>query len=143
MKLNLTPKFICRIERGKLLMEGIVKDIYESYLKSLPSDEYFVLVKRKTKEPSARSVQQNKYLWAIYDIISDHTGHTDEEVHEIFKVMFLSRPVEIAGKELMVPLSTTKLNTIEFEDYCESIRRFCSSNLSLSIPEPNEAHTDD
>jgi hypothetical protein len=34
--------------------------------------------------------------------------------------------------------STTKLSTVEFEDYMESIRRFASMELSLWIPEPNE-----
>ena len=120
-------------------MEGIIQDTYLGYLKTLPDGEYEIVVRKPTKKPDPRSIQQNKYLWGVvYGMVSEETGHSDEEIHEIFKVLFLSKYVEIAGKEMRITRSTTELDTKEFDEYCESIRMWCAQNLGLSIPEPGE-----
>ena len=120
-------------------MEGMIKDSYNEFLKSLPSGTYELVVKKKTNTPDKRSIQQNKYIWGvIYKIVSEESGYTDEEVHEIFKTLFLKRYVSIGKKEIRITKSTTELDTNEFNEYCESIRVWCSFNLNLNIPEPNE-----
>ena len=120
-------------------MEGIVRDSYNLYLKSLPDGKYEYTLRKPKKDASQRSIQQNRYLFGVvYKLISEETGYTDYEVHEIFKTLFLKKYLRIGKKEIRITESTTKLNTKEFESYCESIRMWCSSNLGFSIPEPNE-----
>lgn len=87
-----------------------------------------------------RSNPQNAYLWGVvYETISHDTGHTAEELHEIYKRMFLKpKYIEYNGKEIKVPASTTNLNKIEFGEYLERI--FAEAgNLGIHVPTPDEA----
>jgi hypothetical protein len=49
--------------------------------------------------------------------------------------MFLKRRVILKGKEYISIGSTAKLNTAQFTDYIEKIKRFASMELSIIIPE--------
>jgi hypothetical protein len=85
-----------------------------------------------------RSNRQNSYLWGIpYRLLADYTGYSPEEVHEICKMKFLSRHYAIMGEDIDATASTTKLTTIEFEEYATAIRHW-GATLGLNIPEPNE-----
>jgi len=87
-----------------------------------------------------RSDLQNRYYWGVVlKYLSDETGHTKDELHEIFKLEY-SKPVAMIfqGKAYNIPKSTTALNTMEFNDYITKIRDFASSVLNCYIPEPNE-----
>jgi hypothetical protein len=44
---------------------------------------------------------------------------------------------EIKG-EFVLGGSTRKMNTSEFQDYCEQIRRWAATELGVDIPNPNE-----
>lgn len=102
-----------------------------------------------------RSNNQNKYYWGVVlEIISDYTGYTPEEAHEMMKILFLSRLVKLKKKKaktkrqnkakkkafmVRVTKSTASLNTAQFETYLEKIRRFAATKLDgLYIPLPNE-----
>ena len=81
-----------------------------------------------------RTNKQNKYYWAVcVDLISEHTGFTPEEVHEVLKHKFLS-PKERMGENIYP--NTTQLDTREFNTYIEKIQRWASMELSLVIPDP-------
>ena len=67
--------------------------------------------------------------------------YDEEDIHAYYKDKFLSKKKHfIMGLEEcdIETASTTKLNTKEFEEYAENIRRHASTILSLSVPEPNE-----
>ncbi|MCP5006910.1 MAG: hypothetical protein GY941_23630 [Planctomycetes bacterium] len=82
-----------------------------------------------------RSIQQNNYYFGVVcKIISDETGYTTEEIHQILGDKFLS----YEKNELKFIKSTTKLKTNEFEIYMEECRRFASMELSCYVPLPNE-----
>jgi predicted acylesterase/phospholipase RssA len=82
-----------------------------------------------------RSQKQNRYYWGVVcKLISDHTGYTPDEIHQILAKKYLS--YERIGKPFV--LSTTKLKTGEFEAYMEDCRRWASTELSCNVPEPNE-----
>lgn len=87
-----------------------------------------------------RSNQQNAYLWGVvYPTISYDTGHTPEELHEIYKRMFLApKYIRYNGKEIKLPRSTKNLNKIEFGEYLERIFAEAGS-LGIHIPTPDEA----
>ena len=85
---------------------------------------------------SNRSAEQNSYMWAVvYKIMSDETGYTPEEIHQLMGERFLS--YEKDGRTFIK--STTKLKTVEMEEYLSQVRMFASTELSCYIPLPNEA----
>ena len=67
--------------------------------------------------------------------IAEYTGFTNDEAHEALKAKFLTMP----GKGSLNRIkSTTGLSTLDFEAYCEAIRRWAAVEYQISIPEPNE-----
>lgn len=80
-----------------------------------------------------RSDNQNQYYWGVVlDLISEDTGNDPEDLHTTFKSMFL---VDRTGK-IPVVKSTTKLTTVEFNEYIDKVVLFASQELNLEIPEP-------
>lgn len=84
-----------------------------------------------------RTTDQNSLLWAWYTEISEHTGHTPEEIHEYCKVSFLTpRPIIIEGKNTKHALkyyTTTKLTTTEMTDYMDRIRAWAQTELGMTL----------
>jgi len=90
------------------------------------------------KHRSARSTGQNRYYHGVVvQVISNHTGYTTEETHEILKQLFFSHEVTV-GKKTVTIATTTKENTKEWEDKMGAIRSWASCELKCFIPEPNE-----
>lgn len=91
-----------------------------------------------------RSNQQNSYYWGVLvALISEHTGFTTEETHEILKHKFLRRTVWITKKggiqeQSVITKSTTGMTTKAFEEYLSQIRIWASAELGVFLPEPNE-----
>ena len=135
---KIIPKFRVHKQGQYTKMEDHDYDVYQGYLTSL-SDGFYDLTIKKHSEVSPRSNQQNKYYFAVVlPLIGETTGYSDDEVHEIMKVMFLSKPIRIGGSKLEIPRSTTTLTTIEMESYLSNIREWASIELGCSIPTPNE-----
>ena len=80
-----------------------------------------------------RSLEQNSYYWTILEGLSEHTGHTKEEMHEYFKKEFLSEE----GKYITVYKSTTGMEKADFSQYINSIRGWALTHLGYFIPDPN------
>jgi hypothetical protein len=87
-----------------------------------------------------RSGQQNKYYWGVViKTLSDETGFTPEEMHDVLKWKFLKYSKVLPnGEQVEVTESTTDLDTKEFEDFMEQVRRFAITELDILIPLPNE-----
>ena len=85
-----------------------------------------------------RSAKQNRFLWGVaYPIVSGFTGDDIEDVHKFFKAKFLRRSVKLFDEEVEGEESTTKLTTIEFEEYVEKIMMFIAPH-GVDIPLPGE-----
>lgn len=109
-----------------------------------------VTVKQRYKQ---RSSPQNRYYWGVLvpsillafidlgnDLQQDNPEHL-EMVHGFLKDKFLHNGIEIAnaqGELEQLPPSTTRLSTIEQEEYHEDIRRWSAEFLNVVIPLPNE-----
>lgn len=109
-----------------------------------------VTVKQRYKQ---RSSPQNRYYWGVLipsillafidlgnDLQQDNPEHL-EMVHGFLKDKFLHNGIEIAnaqGEVEQLPPSTTRLSTIEQEEYHEDIRRWAAEFLNVVIPLPNE-----
>lgn len=128
------PIFKGRIEKGKKIYDNPNR-----YLVQLSKLEGKRFEETLRQEKSKRSLDQNAYYWGVVvEILRDHFGYETyeaEEVHDGLKLIFL-RIHEREGLETM--RSTTKLSTVEFEDYLEKIRRWAIKEHNCRIPLPNE-----
>jgi hypothetical protein len=86
-----------------------------------------------------RTSNQNALYWVWIGIIANDTGHTADEIHEIFKGMFLTPiTVEIGTKTREIAPSTTKLSTVDMSEYMERVRAFCAAELGLQLPDAHQ-----
>ena len=126
------------VVKGRL----VDKESLNNALKYFEGKEVDVIIKLHS---SRRSNQQNKYYWAvIVKLISDHTGFTSDEVHEILLDKFAEKKELKIGDEIhFVADRSHKMKTDAFERYTEQIRIWAASELGVVIPLPNEIITDD
>jgi hypothetical protein len=130
------PKIIAEVVNGSLKFDLKQKDILRRWLNNLNGFKVELVIKKYRKK---RTIPQNSYYWGIVlDLISEASGYTTEELHELFKRLYLKKEIVIGGKVYEVSVSTKKLNTDQFEKYIEKIKRFAEIKLSLRIPNPNE-----
>jgi hypothetical protein len=125
-------------------MKFIIKDnndkkLLITHLKSL-GDNYIVEVKQNK---NTRSMNQNKYYWkCIVQELAKELGYTVDEMHDALKIKFSSEWSQIEYKDKLIPLhsvkSTTVMNTKEFEVYCEQIRIWAITDLSIRLKAPND-----
>lgn len=130
-----------------------------AYLKLLKPKTYQLDIKVYNKN---RSVSQNSYYWGcVLEIISRDTGEVNKDrLHNLFKWKFSPRiEIKIAPKTQMselfdqdtgevfgepqtvnelVPMDTSEMNTIEFEEYLENIRVFMATEYGITIPLPDK-----
>lgn len=137
----MTPKFTISVFSGQLIKSEFTA--VSDYCATL-YDGFYCLSIKSAKEEEIRSNRQNRYLWGVpYKLLSEHLGYTIEEIHDICKYKFLSRPeiihniIKHRDEEIVITKSTTILNTADFERYTSSIRQW-ASELGVFVPEPNE-----
>jgi len=83
-----------------------------------------------------RTMQQNKYLWLINNLLADHLGYSADEIHySVLAFLRVARVTGKDGKERKIILSTSKKNTIEVNEYIEKIKVFASTELDFYIPD--------
>lgn len=112
-------------------------------LTDLKVGEYDIVIKRHRKR---RTDTQNSYLWGVvYPTVLQ--GFIDagwdeitnvEQIHEICKARFLTTEAinKHTGEVINFPVSTAKMNTIQFSTYVEQITDFAMNNLNVVIPQP-------
>jgi hypothetical protein len=125
------------IRKGKLCVKQA--DTFAERVSKLRDGPVEVTVERKY---ATRSVDQNKWYWAcVVGLVADHTGYTPDEIHEIYKAKFIPKAMAIADGngeivgEVVLGGSTTRMDTVEFSDYCERIRDWAAT-LGVVIPDP-------
>jgi len=98
-----------------------------------------IKIEIKENKPT-RSTKQNNYYWGVVlKYASDEIGHTDDELHEIFKNKFLEPIIKkVKDEYYAIKLSSSILDTSVFSKYVEDIRNFMSAEFNCYIPEPNE-----
>ena len=134
------PKFSGKVHGGKL--ELYDRELFLKHCRTLEGLPVFISIERETNN---RTSKQNAYLWAgPYRVISDCTGFTPDEVHEMMKAKFNRRFKEVVNKqtgeveEIEFAGSTTKMTTVEFSEYVEKIIAWASEFLGVVIPLPGE-----
>lgn len=103
----------------------------------LGGSQTFEVVIRPHKKK--RSNPQNNLYWQWLGLLAKETGHTSEQLHEVFKRELLPRDyIVLAGVEKEVAKTTTKLSTAEFTDYLEQIAAFAATELGVYLPYPED-----
>ena len=124
------------IIQGELRVEN--NSEFLCYLSTLEEKNVEVIVRIPK---SIRSYNQNRYYWGVVvNLLSEETGYSKDDMHEVLRGMFLSSIINFKGKEIPMVKSTAELNTKEFEDYLSQIRMWASKDLSVYVPDPNEVN---
>lgn len=128
-----------RLTKGKLHVRAWSTLV--TVLSKWRDGEYTITITRKHAH---RSQKQNAWYWSqVVGLVAEHTGYTPDEIHDIYKAMFLPKRLAMADQngeirgEFVIGGSTTKLNTLEFAEYCEAIRTWARDTLGVVIPDPD------
>lgn len=90
------------------------------------------LVRIEKKRP-LRSSQQNKYYFGVViAYIAGYTGHNALFIHEYLKSEF-GHLIEF--EDFM--FSTSRIDTVKFNEYIRIIREWAKDKLELEIPDPD------
>jgi len=76
-----------------------------------------------TSKKPMRTESQNRYYWGVYlPMISAETGNDIDDLHILFKGMFLQKAiVEVLGHKVRRVQSTTELTAGQFSEYIQRI----------------------
>ena len=128
---------IVKAQNGMSRLEIQSQKYYQHQLNKFRPGEMVTLVV-SNRRPK-RTQQQNRYYWGVVvKMISEEMGIIPDEAHELLKGLFLKVGIEFKGKRYEAIKSTAGLSIKEFEEYCESCRRWALSELNTNIPLPGE-----
>lgn len=116
-------------------MKFILKsdEIIENCIREIRNSMGMTVTIKKEK----RSNPQNNLYWAILTVLSNDTGFTTEDLHDRLRVQFLGvERKTIKGTEIVMPVSTTSLNTKTFTEYLDKIYAL-GNTLNIVLPVPS------
>lgn len=131
--------FYSDVKSGKLQ-----KNVSEKIVKTLQIFEGKRVEISIQKQRGHRSNQQNRLWWVYMQIIADETGHTKEEIHELCKKMFLSKPIELVNLKTGEVTqettfgSTAQLNKDQFTELIDNLQKWAATILDIVLPDPDE-----
>lgn len=81
-----------------------------------------------------RSLRQNDLYWSVVTIAAKEKGYSKEELHEIFRSLFIPvQKVEYNGFIFEVRKSTSKMDVKEFSEYLDCVYSHIASE-GIEIP---------
>jgi hypothetical protein len=99
-------------------------------------DNLKVIIKPFKTGDSIRSVRANAYYWGVViDILRLEFGYEKEEMHDALGLMFRRSVDEF----LPTIQKTSDMNSREFWEYIERVRRWAAMEYNITIPDPNKA----
>jgi len=111
-----TPIFHAVVRNGKLIITN--RKSFDSHIASLNGECSVEIIQWTNR----RSLDQNALIWFTYTVISEDTGYTPEEVHELSKRMCLDPQfIEWKGKTIKIPGSTAKMGKEEVDQYLDRV----------------------
>ena len=126
--------------KRKLLTE-LDRDMVISQIKRLDLVKKYTV--EITKRVIKRTISQNGLYWLWLTCISHETGNDKMKVHEFFKDEYLPvESFEMFGKTKEIK-STTGLNTIQFKYLLDKVQIFASTELSITLPDPDDKRWSD
>jgi hypothetical protein len=120
------------VEQDKIVLSPQAKSTLRTRLRGVKDGTPILITVEKQR--AHRSLDANAYYWGcVLRLISEYNGDEVYDLHEFFKKRF--NPQAILGDT--IGGSTAKMNTLEFTEYIEKIRRFALMELGVSIPDPD------
>ena len=112
------------------------RDRIIGYIKRLDLSKSYSVEVRERK--ARRSLDQNALMWLWLTCIESETGNDRNDLHDYFKKKYIApKEVEVFGvKEL--EYTTTDLSTGQFKEYLDKIQAFASTELSITLPNPED-----
>lgn len=125
--------FHIQIKDGNIAFKSDAhKAMFKRYLAQYEGMEVFMEINEKKVK---RSGQQNSFYWLFLSVIEQETGHTIEELHSLFKGMFISEIKNVLGNNVRVSKTTTELTKSEFAEYIMKIEEY----TGILAPDVSEA----
>ena len=121
--------------KRKLLTE-LDRDMVIAQIKRLDLKKVYTvdITERRIK----RTISQNALYWLWLTAICFETGNDKTYLHEYFKEKYLTPEIiDVFGEKLEVK-STTGLNTVQFKYLLDHIQQFASTELAITLPDPND-----
>lgn len=97
--------------------------------------EYRLTLEKETKR---RTVDQNRLLWLWLTCISEETGNTAQELHDIYCAMFLAKTARFREESVWVVPGTSGLTTAEFGAFLDRIQAHAQTELGIELPTPSD-----
>jgi len=127
-------KHLAFIKNGKVVVNDRAK--FDNDILKYEEKTVVITVREQKKR---RSLNLNAYYWSVVvKLLSDNTGYSKDEMHEVLKSMFLRTRYKLNGVWVDSTKSTTKLNNKEMIEFIDEVKRFASKDLGCFIPDPNE-----
>ena len=118
------------VKNGKLILNNERR--FNDNLNIFEGEEIEIRIKVRTNN---RSNEQNSLYWKWINIMSEETGFTKEEMHELVKYKFLKRTsINNNGVEEVKLKSTTTLTVKEFTKLMDDILYWSNNTLNINLP---------
>ena len=109
-------------------------------LSTLRDGTYTVTVKRKAE---SRSISQNALMWMWFACIARETGMTEQDVHDTYCALFLSRAAATPrGDVIRVTSGTSRLTKPEFTTFLERVQAD-AAEMGIILPLPEDQYFED
>ena len=136
-------KHFASVIDGKLTL--LAPNLFKEAVRLLDGKDVTLTIERSNK----RSSPQNRYYWGgvipiiQYGMQEVGVKMSHDQIHELLKYKFLIQDVVTDDGEILMQTigSTTKLNTVKFNEYIDNIREWAWEYLSIEVPEPNQQTT--
>ncbi len=90
----------------------------------------------KERKPRSRKLE-NYYYGHVLPLGSQNLGYSPEDLHDVFKALFLKRTKLWRGIEMVTIISTKKLSQDEYSDFVDKTRGELSS-LGIITQDPDK-----
>ncbi len=128
------PGYITKGPDGSNFFELDLFDEFAVFLgRFKPEDKIEVILRKQTKKSS--NAQNRYYYGVICKLLSEHTGHSVEEIDCVLKWKFLK---QTDGKGMEFVPSKMDLSTVDRETFHEDCRRWAAVVMEVNIPLPEK-----
>lgn len=90
-----------------------------------------------------RTLNQNALMWLWFACIERETGTPKDDIYMYYCKKFLSRIIEIMGKEEKVYKTSSLLYTDEMTHFMKKIQADAASELGITLPLPGDRFYND
>jgi hypothetical protein len=109
----------------------------EALLDTARNGEYTLIF---SKQERKRTLAENRLFWLWMACMEHETGTPKEDCHDYYCSKFLRRHVLINGEEKPVTGGTSKLNTVQFSGFLDSIQADAAAEFGIKLPNPEDLH---